>query len=164
MPEPEHKLGDEVKGKAGGGTFRKYRWYIIGGIGILALFAFFVMRNKSAQQQSSSSATGTPPTSGVDPNTGLPYASEYGGFGQTYPYGTAGSGGDIPGPAGPAGPAGAPGTPGATGKQGNPGKNGPPGKQGPPGRTPPPPHHNPPPHHKPPHKPPHQKLVERRMT
>ena len=154
MPELEHKPGEKRDGKAGPGTFKKYRWYIIGGIAVLALLAFFIMRNKSAQQSTTTGGVSSP-TSGTDPNTGLPYASEYGGFGQVYPYGTSGS---TDGGVGPAGPAGAQGTPGATGKTGAPGKPGPRGKTGPPGK--PPPHHKPPVHHKPPH----QKLVERRMT
>lgn len=110
------------------GFYKKYKWWIFGGIALIAGFAFFMMRSKSGQNQASS-ATSTP-SSGIDPNTGLPYASEYG-----YGGGLGGLGGS--GTIGPAGPAGATGPAGPAGPTGKTGKTGPPGKPPPPKKPPP---------------------------
>lgn len=121
MPDAPEKLdgGGGVKPK-GKGALGKYKWWIVGGLGVLALLAFFIVKNKNAQQQQQGTAAGT--TSAIDPNTGLPYASEYGGGGYQFPFGNGNGGGigatGATGPAGPAGPAGPP------GKQGPPGKGG----------------------------------------
>lgn len=127
MPEigkPEH--GPDKLGKPGG--MKKYRWYVLGAIGVVALLAFFIYRNKQAAGTTAGTTAPTAP-SGIDPNTGLPYASEYGGFGGMYGQGN-GSGSIIETIMGPAGPA------------------GPRGPQGPPGPGP-----KPPKHHKPPTEP-----------
>jgi len=119
MPEPQapERIGAPKGPREARGTFEKYRWWIVGGLAILAAFAFFLIRNKNAQQ---SSTTGIPSgTSPIDPATGLPYASEYGygGLGSSFAQGLSG----ITGPQGPTGPAGPPGPAGAPGPAGKPG-------------------------------------------
>jgi hypothetical protein len=51
-------------------------WMIIGGVGAAGIVIWYVMRSRS---QSSSTASTTDPN--IDPTTGQPYASEYGGYG-----------------------------------------------------------------------------------
>jgi len=87
-PEKDEKiLGG--KGKGAG----KYKWYIIGGLALVAVLVFyFVQRSGSA-----SSAGAASPSTATDPNTGQPVNS-YNGIG---PEGPAG-------PAGPRGPRGRP--------------------------------------------------------
>lgn len=102
MPEESKKEeGLETKHPKKGGKLDKYKWYIVGGLAVVAILVFyFVNRSNSQAQQSTAGGQG----SGIDPNTGLPYASEYGNF----PGGGFGGGGGI-GPAGPPGPPGPPG-------------------------------------------------------
>jgi hypothetical protein len=51
-------------------------WMIIGAVGAAGVVIWYVMR---ARQQSSSTTSTTDPS--IDPNTGLPYSQEYGGYG-----------------------------------------------------------------------------------
>jgi len=129
MPEtPAEKREGDQKLPKKGGKLDKYKWYIIGGLALLAgLVFFFVNRsNANSQQQQGQSPAGTPP--GIDPSTGVPYSVEmgeygagaYGGFGGGFG-GFGGFGGD--GQQGPAGPAGPRGKPGQRGKRGKPGKD-----------------------------------------
>jgi len=105
-----------------GGKLSKYKWYIIGGLAVIAVIVFYISR-KNAASSNTTASTPAGTQSGVDPSTGLPYASEYG-------YGGLGA----TGAAGPAGPAGTTGKPGKRGPTGKPGKRGPTGK---PGKKPP---------------------------
>lgn len=86
------------------GSLGKYKWYIVGALAVIAVLVFYFTRNNSSN---SSSAAGTS-QAGIDPSTGIPYASEYGAGGA---YG-------IPGPAGPTGATGARGRRGERGKTG----------------------------------------------
>jgi resuscitation-promoting factor RpfA len=107
----------------------KYKWWIVGALGLVAVLVFFFV------SRSNSNATGTsgstPPTS-LDPATQAALQSAL----QGQASGIAGSIGAA-GPAGDTGPAGAVGPPGPTGPPGPPGK--------PPKKPPkkPPPHVNP---------------------
>lgn len=70
--KPDGKLGPKGQTK-----LQKYKWWIIGGLAVVAVLVFyFVRKNQQGQQQQ----TNQP---GIDPATGLPYASEYGGYGNT---------------------------------------------------------------------------------
>lgn len=102
--------------KPGGKGLSKYKWYVIGGLAVIAVIVFYISRKNSASNSSTGANTSAGTAAGVDPSTGLPYASEYG-------YGASNNSG-----AGVAGPAGATGATGATGAQGPPGKQGKPGK------------------------------------
>lgn len=107
-----------------GGTLDKYKWWLIGGLAVIAI-AVFYFTSQSNQNAQSSNTSATQP--GIDPNTGLPYASEMGmgGMGGFPFFGMGGGGGR--GARGPAGPA---------------GKPGPRGKRGPPGKPPKKKHHH----------------------
>lgn len=114
-PAGNEKVGPG--GKKGGMLTGKNKWYVIGGLGIIAVLVFyFVSRSKA-----NTSATGTGTTTGtsLDPSTQAALQSAL--------QGQAGSAGfsGLQGPAGPAGPAGARGKPGKPGKPGKTGKPGP---------------------------------------
>lgn len=133
MPDAPGILGE--KNENAKGKKNKYRLWILGGFVLVALLAFFMFRNKQANAQSSANTGTSTAPSGIDPNTGIPYASEFGGGGGLTIDTT-------PGPPGPPGP------------------RGPRGPGGPPGKPPKPKHHKPPHHpHKPPHKKHHRKPV-----
>lgn len=116
----------------------KYKWYVVGGLGIVAVLVFFfVSRSNSNAAGGTSSNTGTGASgAGLDPTTEAMLQSALQGASA----GTYSGGGAIQGPAGPAGPAG---PTGATGAAGAPGKAGAPGTPGkvitPPAKTPTPP-------------------------
>lgn len=111
-----------------GGKLEKYKWWLVGGLAVIAIAVFYFTRNQSGA--SANTASATPST--VDPATGVPYATEFGAGGQMgFGYGTTGA----TGPAGPAGAAGARGKAGKTGAAGKPGKRGGRGIRGKPGKT-----------------------------
>jgi LysM repeat protein len=111
----------------GGLLTGKNKWYVIGGLGVVAVLVFFfVSKSNSSAAGTAGSSTGT--ASGTtDPNAADPTdlaaleAALQGTGGVTGAQGPAG-------PAGPAGVAGAAGAAGATGKTGATGKAGAPGK------------------------------------
>lgn len=114
----EEKEGNEQlpkKGKKSG----KYKWYLVAGLGIVAVLVFFFVRKSNAN---ASGGTPSAATTSLDPATQAALQSAL--QGQAYGGGMYGPG--QQGPAGPAGPQ------GPQGKQGNPG---PQGKQGVPGGT-----------------------------
>jgi hypothetical protein len=126
---PSEKREGDQKVPKKGGKLDKYKWYLIGGLALVAaLVFFFVNKSNASSQTQGTTGAGTPP--GVDPQTGVPYSVEYGeygagaygGFGS--PFGGGGGG------TGPAGPAGATGPAGSPGKRGKPGKTGPRGPRG----------------------------------
>jgi len=85
MPEMDDKVGtSDKKVPEGGkkkGALNKYKWWIVGGLAVIAVLVFyFTSKSKSGSANQSTQA-------GIDPNTGLPI----------------GGGG---GPAGPRGPRG----------------------------------------------------------
>lgn len=103
MPEDAGKK--EAPSKKGG-KLGKYKWYIVGGLAVVAVLVFYFVNKSNQSQQGSSTGQGM---SGIDPNTGLPYASEYGAFP------SSGGGGGMFGGIGPAGPKGPPGPRGPRG-------------------------------------------------
>jgi hypothetical protein len=123
-PSEKRELDQKLPKK--GGALQKYKWWLIGGLALIAVLVFFFVSKNNQGTQATGSGTAT---SGIDPATGVPYATEYAGMG----IGTPGTGTGATGPAGPAGSAGAPGQRGKQGKQGRPGKR---GKQGRPGPKP----------------------------
>jgi len=106
-----------IKGpKSKGGMWGKYKWYIVGALGLIAVLVFFFVRKSNANATGGSSGTSQ---SGMDPATAAALQNALQGQASAgYAYQAA------TGPAGPPGPTGAT---GATGKQGPPG---PPGKPG----------------------------------
>ena len=106
------------------GDLGKYKWWVIGGLAIIAIVVFVIIR----KQQSSTSGTSSLASMGIDPATGVPYAQEYAnayGMGMGTPYGGwGGGGGGGTGPAGPPGKTGPTGPRGKTGPKGKGGKNG----------------------------------------
>jgi nucleoid-associated protein YgaU len=123
--EGTEKVGPDIK-KKGKMLEGKNKWYIIGGLGIVAVLVFyFVSRSNSASSGGTTATTG----GAMDPATQAALQSALQGQGAAgYAYQAS------TGPQGVAGP------PGATGK---PGKRGKPGKPGKPGHHVP---HRPPPH------------------
>jgi nucleoid-associated protein YgaU len=109
-PAGNEKVGGPKKGMLTG----KNKWYVIGGLGVVAVLVFFfVSRSKSNAAGTTTATTGTQ----LDPSTQAAL--------ETALQGQAGSAGfsGIAGPAGatgPAGPAGAAGKAGAPGKPGKP--------------------------------------------
>src|SRR5258708_16104935 len=89
MPEMDDKVGtSEKKVREGGkkkGALNKYKWWIVGGLAVIAVLVFyFTRKSKSGSANQSTQA-------GIDPNTGLPIGGGGGFLGA--------------GPAGPARPA-----------------------------------------------------------
>jgi resuscitation-promoting factor RpfA len=124
-PAGEQKVGPG-KDKKGGMLTGKNKWYVIGGLGIVAVLVFFfVSRSKN------NAAAGTATTSGssLDPSTQAALESAL----QSQASGGQGLQGEQ-GPAGATGPAGPTGPKGARGKTG---KAGTPGTRGPRGKSPP---------------------------
>lgn len=131
--QPEKAGGPNKPGMLTG----KKKWYLVGGLAVIAVLVFVFVRKSNAN--SSGSTTGTSNTA-MDPATqaALQNAlqSQAGAYQSGQVVGPQGS----PGPAGPAGPTGPAGTPGAAGTPGKPGTPGTPGKSGtPPAKQPPPP-------------------------
>lgn len=110
-PEPP-KADGGPKGLKKGLLTGKNKWYVIGGLGVLAVLVFFFVSRSS----SSSGTGGTTSTTGggMDPATQAALQSALQGQGSSG-FGTAG----------PAGATGAAGPPGPAGKAGKPGKNAP---------------------------------------
>lgn len=113
-PEPP-KADGGPKGLKKGLLTGKNKWYVIGGLGVLAVLVFFFV----SRSGSNAASGGTTSTTGgaLDPTTqaalqGALQGQASGGFG-------------TEGPAGAAGPAGPPGATGKPGKAGKPGKNAP---------------------------------------
>jgi LysM repeat protein len=103
----------------------KNKWYVIGGLGIIAVLVFvFVKKSNSAASASGSSGSGTD-TSSLDPATAAALQSALQAQGQN----ALDTSQDV-GPQGPAGPTGATGTTGATGATGAAGAKGATGAKG----------------------------------
>jgi len=111
----------ETHGKAAskaGSFISKHKWELIAGLAAIAVLVFYFV-NKSNASASASNASGEA-SSGIDPNTGIPYSEETGGGSDTGGY----YGGDYGGGGGGfAGPAGATGATGPAGKPGSSGGN-----------------------------------------
>lgn len=118
MPEPE-STPKKIPSKD---FLGKYKWWIVGGIAVLAVLVFFFV----SRSKSNANAQAPSGTSGIDQgNTGLP--TDY-GLGSSFGVG-------IPGPAGPAGPTGPAGKTGPRGPRGGRGPKGGRGARGRQGRT-----------------------------
>src|SRR5258707_10504096 len=77
MPEMDDKVGtSDKKVPEGGkkkGALNKYKWWIVGGLAVIAVLVFyFTSKSKSGSANQSTQA-------GIDPNTGLPIGGG-GGF------------------------------------------------------------------------------------
>lgn len=117
-PAGNEKVGPGGK-KKGGMLTGKNKWYVVGGLGIVAVLVFFfVSKSKANAAPGTSTTTGT----SLDPSTQAALESAL--------QGQAGSSGfsGLAGPAGPAGPAGKTGKTGKTGKRGAEGDTGKPGR------------------------------------
>jgi LysM repeat protein len=116
---PSDSKTDGPGGKKKGLLTGKNKWYVVGGLGLLAVLVFFFVSRSNAN------ATGTTATtsgSSLDPATQAALESAL------QAQGSSGFGGStVTGPAGPAGPKGAT---GPKGPKGAPGKSGKPGKPG----------------------------------
>jgi nucleoid-associated protein YgaU len=116
--------GNEKVGPKKGMLTGKNKWYVVGGLGILAVLVFFFVSRSNAN---AGGTTGGTATTSLDPATQAALQSAL--------QAQAGSGYSGSGATGATGPAGATGPPGPRGKRG------PQGKQGPPPPKRPPPHH-----------------------
>lgn len=107
-------------GKKKNDFLTKYKWPLIAGLAAIAVLTFyFVRKSTSAASSAGSTTPGTGVAAGVDPNTGVPYATEY-GYGASGGGGTVGGGNGATGATGATGPAGPAGPKGATGAVGKP--------------------------------------------
>jgi nucleoid-associated protein YgaU len=102
----------------------KYKWYVVGGLGLIAVLVFVFVKKSNASANGSGSSTTTSGGSSLDPATAAAlqsalqgqsaddaqYSAAVGPTGAAGPAGPAGAAG----PAGPAGPAGASGPAGST--------------------------------------------------
>lgn len=114
MPETDSQAANETIGPGGkkGKKNQNLKWYLIGGLGLLAVLVFFFVHQSNANS-STNGTNATPNTSGLDPGT-LAALSQAGLLGGA----STGSQNGVPGPTGPAGPAGPAGAKGATGPTG----------------------------------------------
>lgn len=117
-PEGEKKVPDTKK--KGGLLTGKYKWYVVGALGLIAVLVFVFVRKSNAN---ASADTGGGVTTALDPATQAALESSL--QAQTaagYAYQAATGPQGVPGPTGPAGPAGPTGKTGPAGKPGTPGK------------------------------------------
>lgn len=109
-PKGDDKSPKNKKGK-GGLLTGKNKWYVVGGLGLLAVLVFFFV----SRSNSNAGATTTTGGTGLDPSTQAALQGALQGQGAS---------GGFPGIAGDTGPAGPRGATGKRGKQGKPGKPG----------------------------------------
>lgn len=124
MPDPPQNDGLDKKtppgGKKGGLMTGKYKWYVVGGLGLIAVLVFVFVRKSNAN-----SSGGTPgaASTAMDPSTQAALQSALQGQSAAgYAYQAATGPPGVAGPTGPAGPAGATGAKGPAGTPGVPGK------------------------------------------
>lgn len=130
MADPPQNDGLDKKtppGKKSGLMTGKYKWYVVGGLGLIAVLVFVFVRKSNAN-----ASGGTPgaASTAMDPSTQAALQSALqaqSAAGYTYQAATG-----PPGVAGPTGPAGAAGAKGATGAKGPAGTPGVPGPKAPP--------------------------------
>ena len=105
------------KGKKPGLMTGKYKWWVVGGLGLIAVLVFFFVSRSNAS--SSSSPAGGVSTTSMDPATQAALQSALQGQSAAgYAYQAATGPQGVQGPAGPAGPAGAKGATGPKGPAG----------------------------------------------
>jgi LysM repeat protein len=137
MAVEEQQGNEKVPKKKGQLLTGKYKWYVVGGLGLIAVLVFVFVRKSNANASGGTTSGGA--TTAMDPSTQAALQSALQGqsaAGYAYQASTGPQG--VPGPTGPAGAAGAPGTPGAVGKTGAPGPTGKPPVVPKPGSKPPP--------------------------
>lgn len=133
--EANSPSGGKPGGKKQGLMTGKYKWWVVGGLGIIAVLVFFFTRRSNANA-SAGTGTGTG-TTAMDPATQAALQSALQGQSAAgYAYQAATGPQGVQGPAGPAGPAGAAGAKGATGPKGPAGTGGKPGTPGKPAPKP----------------------------
>jgi|SRR5215831_1238841 len=123
---PAHDPAGNEKVPKKGMLTGKNKWYVIGGLGVLAVLVFFFVSRSNANAPAGSGGTAT---TSLDPATQAALQSAL--------QAQAGSGYSGAGSTGATGPAGATGPPGPRGRRGKPGKpgtGGHPGPRGPRGR------------------------------
>ena len=103
--QPDKADGPKLKGK-------KTTWYIVGGLGLVAVLVFLFVRKSNSNANASQSSPGT--TGGLDPATESALQSAL----SAQASGAFSGGGAVQGPAGPVGPAGPAGPAGKTGASG----------------------------------------------
>jgi hypothetical protein len=126
-PSDKREANEKIPGAKTKNKLDKYKWYIVGGLALLAvLVLYFVNASKKNASTTSTGQTSSLASAGIDPNTGVPYAQEYAGaFGSGLGLlGGGGYGRGATGARGAPGPRGKPGKPGGTGKRGHPGPPG----------------------------------------
>jgi hypothetical protein len=127
----KHGKGKDKKDGKKGGTWQKYKWYIIVcGILVAVLIIYFVKKNGGSSSPSTAQTAADTDESQIDPATGYPYGSPadlaaLGQGGNTSTTPTSGdSGGGSDGTNGTNGTVGATGATGKTGAKGATGKAG----------------------------------------
>ena len=113
--------GGKPGGKKQGLMTGKYKWWVVGGLGVIAVLVFFFTRRSNANA-AAGTGTGTG-TTAMDPATQAALQSALQGQSAAgYAYQAATGPQGVAGPTGPAGPTGATGKTGPTGKTGATGK------------------------------------------
>ena len=126
MADPPQNDGLDKKagpGKKGGLMTGKYKWYVVGGLGLIAVLVFVFVRKSNAN-----ASGGTPgaASTAMDPATQAALQSALQAQSAAgYQYQAATGPAGVAGPTGPAGAAGAKGATGAKGPAGTPGVPGP---------------------------------------
>lgn len=109
---PDAELDQKTPKKQPKGL-EKYKWYLLGGLGLIAAVVFFLVNRNNSTPSSSATSTGCTDTSGNP----IPCSDIGGGN-----FSSLGGGEGTPGATGPAGPAGPRGPRGKPGKGGKGGK------------------------------------------
>lgn len=113
--------GDKKVGPKKGLTTGKNKWYLVGGLGLIAILVFVFVRKSNANDAGGSTTTGA--TTAMDPSTQAALQSALQGQSAAgYAYQAATGPQGEAGPTGPAGPAGAKGATGPKGPSGTAGK------------------------------------------
>lgn len=119
MPDPEGEEKVGPKGKKSGLMTGKYKWWVVGGLGLVAILVFVFVRKSNASASGGTSGTSGTGTTAMDPATQAALQSALQGQSAAgYAYQAATGPAGVAGPAGPAGPAGAAGVAGAKGATG----------------------------------------------
>lgn len=131
---PDNPTDDKAppKDKKGGLMTGKNKWYIVGGLAIIAVLVFVFVRKSNSNASSGGTQTTMDPATQAALQSAL-QAQAAQGYASSGAQGPSGSAGPQ-GPAGPPGAVGPAGAAGAAGKTGPPGPAGQGGKAGPPGK------------------------------
>jgi LysM repeat protein len=116
----EEQQGNEKTPKKGKLLTGKYKWYVVGGLGLIAVLVFVFVRKSNANSTGGTTTGGA--TTSMDPATQAALQSALqaqSAAGYQYQAATGPQG--VPGPVGPIGPTGAAGKAGTPGTPGKPG-------------------------------------------